>query len=232
MPKLHIVPTPIGNLDDITLRAIKVLQEVDIIYAEDTRTSQVLLKHLNIHKILRSFHLHNEHQLAKSIALEAQSGKRLALISDAGTPGISDPGYLLVRACIAEGVEVECLPGPTAFVPAIVVSGLPCESFVFFGFLPHKKGRATKIAALHDEKKTMVFYESPHRLSKFLLELSTSLGAERNAFVGRELTKKFEEQKRGSLSELHKYFSKSKVKGEIVVVVEGKIKNKKIGQET
>jgi 16S rRNA (cytidine1402-2'-O)-methyltransferase len=219
--KLYLVPTPIGNLEDITLRAIRILKEVDIILAEDTRTSGVLLKHLGIDKKMYAHHQHNEHKTITIISEQIASGKNVALISDAGTPAISDPGFLLVRQCISKGIEVECLPGPTAFVPALVNSGLPCDTFCFEGFLPQKKGRQTKIKSLLNEQRTIVFYESPHRLVKALEQFIEHFGAERKASVSRELSKLFEETKRGTLQELLHYFSAKTVKGEIVIVLEG-----------
>lgn len=224
--KLYIVPTPIGNLEDITLRAIRVLKEVDLILAEDTRKSGILLKHLNIDKKMFAHHQHNEHKTVAMISERIANGEKIALITDAGTPGISDPGFLLIRECIANGVEVECLPGPTAFVPALVNSGLPCDSFCFEGFLPQKKGRQTKIKSLIHEPRTIVLYESPHRLVKALDQLIEFLGPDRLASVSRELTKVFEENKRGSLQELLDYFKTKTVKGEIVMVIEGN-KNKR-----
>ncbi|GAB3764869.1 16S rRNA (cytidine(1402)-2'-O)-methyltransferase [Spirosoma pomorum] len=220
--KLFLVPTPIGNLDDITLRAIKVLQQADAILAEDTRTSGVLLRHLAISKPLHSYHIFNEHQTVQRLIDQLKSGKTLALVSDAGTPGISDPGFLLVRECIKHDIPVECLPGPTAFVPALVNSGLPNDRFTFEGFLPHKKGRQTRLAELADEERTMVFYESPHRLLKTLQQFADLFGPDRQASVSRELTKMFEENRRGPLSELITYFGEKTVKGEIVVCVQGK----------
>ena len=224
--KLYLIPTPIGNLEDITLRAIRILKEVDIILAEDTRTSGNLLKHLGIEKKLYAHHQHNEHKTVAMIAERIAQGEKIALVTDAGTPGISDPGFLLVRECIANGIEVECLPGPTAFVPALVNSGLPCDTFCFEGFLPQKKGRQTKIKSLIHESRTMVFYESPHRLVKALEQFIEFFGAERKASVSRELTKMFEENKTGTLQELRDHYSAKTIKGEIVIVVEG-IKNKK-----
>ena len=226
--KLYIVPTPIGNLEDITLRAIRVLNEVDLILAEDTRKSGLLLKHLNIDKKMFAHHQHNEHKTVTMISERIASGEKIALITDAGTPGISDPGFLLIRECIANGIDVECLPGPTAFVPALVNSGLPCDSFCFEGFLPQKKGRQTKIKSLIHEPRTIVLYESPHRLVKALEQLIEFLGATRQASVSRELTKMFEENKRGSLQELLDYFKSKTIKGEIVIVIEGN-KNKRAG---
>jgi 16S rRNA (cytidine1402-2'-O)-methyltransferase len=224
--KLFIVPTPIGNLEDITLRAIRVLKEVDLILAEDTRKSGVLLKHLNIEKKMFAHHQHNEHKTVAMISERIANGEKIALITDAGTPGISDPGFLLIRECIANGVEVECLPGATAFVPALVNSGLPSDSFCFEGFLPQKKGRQTKIKSLIQEPRTIILYESPHRLVKALEQLIEFLGPTRQASVSRELTKMFEENKRGTLQELLDYFKTKTVKGEIVIVIEGN-KNKR-----
>lgn len=222
--KLYLVPTPIGNLDDITLRSIKVLQSVDGIFAEDTRNSGMLLKHLGISKPLYSHHAHNEHHSAAGIIKLLKEGKTLALISDAGTPGISDPGFLLVRECLKEEIEVECLPGATAFVPALVNSGLPADRFCFEGFLPHKKGRQTRLKNLVEEDRTIIFYESPHRLLKTLEQLCEYLGGERQASVARELTKMFEENQRGTLAEIlaHYTANPNTIKGEIVIVVAGK----------
>ena len=220
--KLFIVPTPIGNLEDITLRAIRILKEVDLILAEDTRKSGILLKHLNIDKKMFAHHMHNEHKTVEMISERIANGEKIALITDAGTPGISDPGFLLIRECIAKGIDVECLPGATAFVPALVNSGLPTDTFCFEGFLPQKKGRQTKIKALMEEHRTMVFYESPHRLVKALEQFIEFFGADRNASVSRELSKMFEENKRGTLKELADYLKTKTVKGEIVIVLEGK----------
>lgn len=217
---LYLVPTPIGNLDDITLRAIKVLQEVDVILAEDTRTSGKLLKHLAISKPLQSYHIHNEHKAVEKLVERMQTGETFALISDAGTPAISDPGFLLVREAIAADLVINCLPGATAFVPALVNSGLPNDKFVFEGFLPHKKGRQTRLKAIAEESRTVVLYESPHRLIKCLEQLREFCG-DRNASVSRELTKMFEETVRGTLTELIQYFTDKGVKGEFVVVIEG-----------
>jgi 16S rRNA (cytidine1402-2'-O)-methyltransferase len=225
--KLYIVPTPIGNLEDITLRAIRVLKEVDLILAEDTRTSGNLLRHLGIEKRLFSHHQHNEHKTVSMIAERIANGEKVALVTDAGTPGISDPGFLLIRECITHGIEIECLPGPTAFVPALVNSGLPCDTFCFEGFLPQKKGRQTRIKSLIHEQRTMVFYESPHRLVKALEQFIEFFGTERKASVSRELTKMFEENKRGTLAELVEYFKTKTIKGEIVIVVAGD-ENKKV----
>ena len=224
MPKLYIVPTPIGNLEDITLRAIRVLKEVDLILAEDTRTSGKLMKHFEIETKMISHHLFNEHREVPQIIEKVLSGASVALISDAGTPGISDPGYLLIRECLKSGIEVECLPGATAFVPALVVSGIPCDCFHFEGFLPQKKGRMTRLNELALIENTIVLYESPHRLLKALEEFSVHFGAERKASVSRELTKLFEETRRGTIAELLEYFKTKTIKGEIVIVVEGKSK--------
>lgn len=217
--ELFIVPTPIGNLEDITLRAINTLKSVDLILAEDTRTSLFLIRHLQIEKPLRSYHQHNEHKVVEEIVEQLNSGKNIALISDAGTPGISDPGFLLIRECIAAGVKVTTLPGATAFVPALVNSGFPCNEFSFYGFLPQKKGRQTRLKLLALEEKTFIVYESPFRLIKLLEELKEYVG-DRRASVSRELSKLFEENKQGTFSELIKHFSAKTVKGEIVVVVE------------
>ncbi|HXB40949.1 MAG TPA: 16S rRNA (cytidine(1402)-2'-O)-methyltransferase [Bacteroidia bacterium] len=231
MAKLFIVPTPIGNLEDITLRAIRILKECDVIFAEDTRNTIHLLKHFSIEKSLKSYHQHNEHKIVSEIVSFISEGKTVALVSDAGTPGISDPGFLLVRECTQAGIDVETLPGATAFVPALVNSGLPCDTFVFIGFLPQKKGRQTKFKSLAEETHTMIFYESPFRLVKTLEELKIYLGEERRASVSRELSKMFEENKRGTLAELTKYFSEKTVKGEIVIIVEGHTKKTKNGKE-
>jgi 16S rRNA (cytidine1402-2'-O)-methyltransferase len=227
--QLYIVPTPIGNLEDITLRAINVLKQVDLILAEDTRTSSFLLKHLDISKPLKSYHQHNEHKILEELMLTLNSGKNIALISDAGTPGISDPGFLLIREAIANNVNIISLPGATAFVPALVNSALPCNEFSFYGFLPQKKGRQTRLKLLAQEEKTFILYESPFRLVKLLQELREHLGAERKACVCRELTKLFEETKRGALTELIEFYTSKTVKGEIVVVVQG---NKNIETES
>lgn len=222
MSKLYLVPTPIGNLEDITLRAIRILKEVDMVYAEDTRTSGNLLRHLGIEKPMQAFHIHNEHQQAERIAEHIASGTTAALLTDAGTPGISDPGFMLVRECLRQGVEVECLPGPTAFVPALINSGLPAERFIFEGFLPHKKGRETKIRNIAEYPYTSILYESPFRLVKTLQQLIEVCGSERRVSVARELTKIHEENVRGTLEEVCSYFSSKEVKGEIVIVLEGK----------
>lgn len=218
---LYIVPTPIGNLEDITLRAIRLLKEVDLILAEDTRTSKKLLDHYHIQTPLRSFHAHNEHGVLSGIVAQLATGISIALISDAGTPGISDPGFLLVRACKEQDIKVECLPGATAFVPALVASGLPCDKFYFEGFLPHKKGRQTRLQYLATLPITFILYESPHRLHKCLLQLIEFCGAERKAAVCREISKLHEEIKLDSLQNLSQYFEEGKAKGEIVIVVEG-----------
>jgi 16S rRNA (cytidine1402-2'-O)-methyltransferase len=224
--KLILVPTPIGNLDDITLRAISVLKEVDLILAEDTRTSSRLLNHLGIDKKLVPHHKFNEHKTAASIISRLKEGNNIALISDAGTPGISDPGFLLVRDCVENHIEVECLPGATALIPALAVSGLPTDRFIFEGFLPQKKGRQKRIQQLAEESRTMVFYESPFRLVKTLTQFEEFFGTDRRACVCRELSKMFEEIKRGALPELRDYYSEHPPKGEIVIVLEGIPKNK------
>lgn len=219
--KLYLVPTPIGNLEDMTLRAIRILKEVDVILAEDTRTSSVLLKHFDIKTPLLSHHKFNEHQAVDNVVQQLLSGQTIALISDAGTPAISDPGFLLVRKCIEKDIEIECLPGATAFVPALVVSGLPADRFCFEGFLPVKKGRQSRLKELVSETRTMIFYESPFRLLKTLTQLAETLGNERKASISREISKFFEETKRGTLYELIEYFSKNAPKGEFVIVVGG-----------
>ena len=221
MSKLYIIPTPIGNLEDITLRSLRILKEVDLILAEDTRTSSKLLRHYEISKPLLSHHKFNEHKTADKIKEKIEAGEDVALISDAGTPGISDPGFLLVRTCVEADIEVECLPGATAFVPALVNSGLPCDRFAFEGFLPPKKGRQKKLTSLETEERTMVFYESPYRLVKTLEQPAEHLGGDRNASVSRELTKIHEENARGTLDSLIEHFKSKTVKGEIVVVVQG-----------
>ena len=222
MGKLVVVPTPIGNLEDITLRALDVLKKCDLILAEDTRTSRVLLKHYGIEARMQSYHKFNEHQTVRAIAERIKSGETVALITDAGTPAISDPGYLLVKACIEEEVEVDCLPGATAFVPALVMSGLPNDRFVFEGFLPQKKGCQTRFKQLSEETKTMVFYESPFRVVKTLNQLAEFLGGERRASASREISKMFQETVRGTLQELFDHFSENQLKGEFVIVVAGK----------
>jgi 16S rRNA (cytidine1402-2'-O)-methyltransferase len=218
---LYLVPTPIGNLKDITLRALEVLQAVDAVIAEDTRKSGLLLKHFNIDKKFIPFHQHNEHKVLESICMKLATGIDMALITDAGTPGISDPGFLLVRACVQAGIEVCSLPGATAFVPALVNSGLPCDRFCFEGFLPVKKGRQTRLESLKTEQRTMVFYESPHRLIKTLTQFKEVFGELRQASVSREITKIYEENKRGTLDELITYFNTQNIRGEMVILVEG-----------
>ena len=220
--KLYLVPTPIGNLEDITLRAIRVLKEVDLILAEDTRTSGKLLKHYEISTHMHSHHMHNEHKTVANIVQRIKNGESIALISDAGTPGISDPGFLLARACIENGVEIECLPGATAFVPALVNSGLPNDKFIFEGFLPVKKGRQTRLIFLAEETRTIIFYESPHKLLKTLTNFAEYFGADRPISVSRELTKLYEETLRGTVAEMIEHFTNKPPKGEFVVVVGGK----------
>lgn len=219
--RLYIVPTPVGNLDDMTFRAVNVLKEADLILAEDTRTSGVLLKHFGITAPMRSHHKFNEHEEAPKIAERVLAGEKIALISDAGTPGISDPGFMLGRECVRLGADVECLPGATAFVPALVASGLPCDRFVFEGFLPPKKGRATRLSLLSADSRTVVIYESPKRLQRTLRQLADSFGGERRACVCREISKLHETYHRGTLGELSNYFEMNQAKGEIVIVIEG-----------
>ena len=221
MAKLYLVPTPVGNLGDMTYRAVTVLREVDLILAEDTRTSKTLLQHYQINTPMQSNHKYNEHQKLGQIIDRLHAGENIAVITDAGTPGISDPGFLVVRECVKEGIEVETLPGATAFVPALVNSGLPCDRFVFEGFLPQKKGRQTKLNSLTECKYTMVFYESPFRLVKTLEQLAEVLGADRKAAVCREITKLHEETQRGTLAELAQHYTEKGVKGEIVIIVAG-----------
>ena len=221
MSKLTLVPTPVGNLGDITLRALEVLKEVDLVLAEDTRKTGLLLKHFQISKPLRSHHKFNEHGTRESLIAQLASGVTMAMVSDAGTPGISDPGFLLVRACIENEIQVETLPGATAFVPALVNSGIPCDRFVFEGFLPPKKGRNKRFSLLAEEQRTMVFYESPHRLEKSLRQMAEYFGSDRSASVSREISKMHEENARGTLEELANHFSSKTVKGEIVIVVAG-----------
>ena len=221
MAKLYLVPTPVGNLADMTYRAVTVLREVDLILAEDTRTSKTLLQHYQINTPMQSNHKYNEHQKLGQIIDRLHAGENIAVITDAGTPGISDPGFLVVRECVKEGIEVETLPGATAFVPALVNSGLPCDRFVFEGFLPQKKGRQTKLNSLTECKYTMVFYESPFRLVKTLEQLAEVLGADRRAAVCREITKLHEETQRGTLAELARHYTEKGVKGEIVIIVAG-----------
>jgi len=222
MSKLFLVPTPIGNLEDMTFRAIKVLKEVDFILAEDTRTSGKLLKHFEITTQMHSHHMHNEHKSIQGILQRIKNGETCALISDAGTPAISDPGFLLTRACVEEKIDIECLPGATAFVPALVNSGLPNDKFVFEGFLPVKKGRQTRLNLLAEETRTIIFYESPHKLVKTLGNFIEYFGADRKVSVSRELTKMFEETFRGTAANVLEHFSKKTPKGEIVIIVEGK----------
>ena len=222
MSKLYLVPTPIGNLDDITLRAIKVLKEVDLILAEDTRTSGKLLKHFDISTHMQSHHMHNEHKTVNNLIQRLQNGETIALISDAGTPAISDPGFLLTRACVENNIEVDCLPGATAFVPALVNSGLPNDKFVFEGFLPVKKGRQTRLKFLAEETRTMIFYESPHKLIKTLSNFVEYFGEDRQVSVSRELTKLYEETIRGTAKEVLEHYTNKPPKGEIVIVVAGK----------
>lgn len=219
--KLYLVPTPVGNLGDMTYRAVEVLKSVDIILAEDTRTSRVLMQHYGIETPLQSYHIFNEHQIVQSIVEKLLTGVSIAVVTDAGTPGISDPGFLLVREAIKAGIEVECLPGATAFVPALIDSGLPCDRFVFEGFLPHKKGRQTAIQRLAEEKRTMIIYESPFRLVKLLEQLKEVLGEERQVSVSREISKLHAETVRGTLREVLTHFSAKEVKGEIVVILAG-----------
>ena len=221
MPKLYIIPTPIGNLEDMTYRAVRLLGEVDMVLAEDTRTSQVLLKHYGIERKLYAHHKFNEHASAEEVARQIEAGRSVALISDAGTPGISDPGFLLVRTCLEHDIEVETLPGATAFVPALVQSGFPCDKFCFEGFLPQKKGRKKRLAALAEEPRTMIFYESPFRVLKALGEFGEVFGMERRVSVSRELSKKFEQTVRGTIAEVMAHFEAHPPKGEFVMVVEG-----------
>ena len=222
MSKLFLVPTPIGNLEDITFRSVRILNEADLILAEDTRTSGKLLKHFDIKTPMQSFHMHNEHKVLDKMIDKLKLGIKIALISDAGTPGISDPGFLLVRACVEEGIETECLPGATALIPAIVQSGFPTDRFIFEGFLPPKKGRQTRFKQWSEETRTIVFYESPHKIVKTLSQLQEFVGGDRRLSVSRELSKKFEETVRGTVNELVLHFSKKAPKGEFVIVLEGK----------
>lgn len=221
MSKLYIVPTPIGNLEDMTLRAIRILKEVDLILAEDTRTTGILLKHFDIKNKLQSHHKFNEHSQVGQIVLRIKGGETVALVSDAGTPGISDPGFLIVREALKEGITVETLPGATAFVPALVSSGLPCDRFCFEGFLPQKKGRQTRLKELSEEKRTMIFYESPYRLLKTLVQFTEFFGEDRYGAVAREISKLHEEKVQGCLAELVAYFTMNEPRGEIVIIVEG-----------
>lgn len=227
MAKLYIVPTPIGNLDDITLRAVNVLRDVDFILAEDTRTTSFMLKHLGIEKKLYSHHKFNEHATVKMVAESIAAGRNAALVSDAGTPGISDPGFLLVRTCVEAGIEVETLPGATALIPALVQSGFPCDRFCFEGFLPQKKGRAKQLQSLAAEERTMIFYESPYRVVKCLEQFAEVFGPERRVSVSRELTKKFEQTVRGTVAEVLEHFRTTDPKGEFVIVLAGKPKPKR-----
>lgn len=222
MSKLCLVPTPIGNLEDITLRSLRILKEADIIFAEDTRVTKKLLNHFEISQHVVPFHSHNEHKALSATIDKIKSCGLAVLVSDAGTPGISDPGFLLARECINEGIQVECLPGPTAVIPALVASGFPCDRFCFEGFLPHKKGRQTKLLALEQEERTIVLYESPHRLVKCLAQIEEFMGADRKVCVVRELSKMFEEFKRGTALEVKNYYEKNPPKGEIVIIIEGK----------
>jgi len=222
MSKLFLVPTPIGNLEDITLRAIRILKESDLILAEDTRTSGKLLKHLDVNTHMQSFHMHNEHKMLDRIIEKLKMGSQIAMISDAGTPGISDPGFLLVRACVENGIPTECLPGATALIPALVQSGFPTDRFIFEGFLPPKKGRQTRLLSWAEETKTIVFYESPHKIGKTLLQLQEFVGGDRKLSVSREISKKFEETVRGTVDELIVHFQEKAPKGEFVVILEGK----------
>lgn len=227
MGTLYLVPTPVGNLEDITLRALRILKEADVVLAEDTRTSGILLKHYDIKTRLCSHHKFNEHQTAEAFAARMAAGEVMALISDAGTPAISDPGFMLVRACVERGVEVQCLPGATAFVPALVASGLPCERFTFEGFLPQKKGRATRLEQLKEEPRTMIFYESPYRVVKTLAQFAETFGAERRVAACREISKLHEECVRGTMAEVLAHFEENEPRGEFVIVVEGLVREKK-----
>tara|TARA_B110000003_G_C16654068_1_gene535607 strand:- start:2400 stop:3068 length:669 start_codon:yes stop_codon:yes gene_type:complete len=222
MSKLYLIPTPIGNLEDITFRALRLLKELDIVLAEDTRTTKKLFSHYEIDTQLAAFHMHNEHKVLGKWIARLKGGETIALVSDAGTPAISDPGFLLVRECVKEGIEVDCLPGATAFVPALVNSGLPSEKFIFEGFLPVKKGRQTRLILLAEEERTMIFYESPHRIIKTLSQFMEYFGEERFVSVSREISKMFEETKRGTMKEVREYFEEKKPKGEFVVIVAGK----------
>ncbi len=222
MSKLYVIPTPIGNLDDITLRAIRYLKEVSLVLAEDTRTSKRLFSHFDIQTPITSFHMYNEHRVLNKFINIIKSGQKIALISDAGTPGISDPGFLLVRECIDKEIDVECLPGPTAFVPALINSGIPSEKFIFEGFLPLKKGRKSRLEFLSNEKRTIIFYESPHRLVKTLSQICQNFGESRKLSISREISKIYEENIRGTAKELLTYYENKKPKGEIVIIVEGK----------
>jgi 16S rRNA (cytidine1402-2'-O)-methyltransferase len=222
MSKLYLIPTPIGNLEDITLRALRLLKELDMVLAEDTRTTRKLFTHYEISTPLAPFHMHNEHKVVNKWIERLKSGEKIALVSDAGTPAISDPGFLLVRECVKNDIEVDCLPGATAFVPALVNSGLPSEKFIFEGFLPSKKGRQTRLKILAEEERTMIFYESPHRIVKTLSQFMEYFGDERIVSVSREISKMFEETKRGSMKYVKEYFEEKKPKGEFVIIVDGK----------
>ena len=222
MSKLYLIPTPIGNLEDITLRALRLLKEMDMVLAEDTRTTRKLFTHYEISTPLAPFHMHNEHKVVNKWIERLKSGEKIALVSDAGTPAISDPGFLLVRECVKNDIEVDCLPGATAFVPALVNSGLPSEKFIFEGFLPSKKGRQTRLKILAEEERTMIFYESPHRIVKTLSQFMEYFGDERIVSVSREISKMFEETKRGSMKYVKEYFEEKKPKGEFVIIVDGK----------
>ncbi|MDH6309725.1 16S rRNA (cytidine1402-2'-O)-methyltransferase [Dysgonomonas sp. PFB1-18] len=222
MGKLYIIPTPVGNLEDMTFRAIRLLREAGLILAEDTRTTGILLKHFDIQNKMQSYHKFNEHKAVSHIVERLNAGENIALVSDAGTPGISDPGFLVVRECVKAGIEVECLPGATAFVPALVASGIPSDRFCFEGFLPQKKGRMTRLKILAEEPRTIVFYESPHRVTKTLTQLAEYLGEERYAATCREISKMYEEVRRGTLKELISHFSVNEPRGEFVIVVSGK----------
>ena len=222
MSKLYLIPTPIGNLEDITIRALRLLKEVDMVLAEDTRTTRKLFTHYDINTSLSPFHMHNEHKVLNKWIERLKLGETIALVSDAGTPAISDPGFLLVRECVKNNIEVDCLPGATAFVPALVNSGLPSEKFIFEGFLPAKKGRQTRLKLLAEEDRTMIFYESPHRVVKTLSQFMEYFGSERVVSVSREISKMFEETKRGSAKDVMEYFEEKKPKGEFVIIVEGK----------
>ena len=222
MSKLFLVPTPIGNLEDITLRAIRILEESDLILAEDTRTSGKLLKHLKVTTQMQSFHMHNEHRMLERMIEKLKMGMQISMISDAGTPGISDPGFLLVRACVENDIPTECLPGATALIPALVQSGFPTDRFIFEGFLPPKKGRQTRLKEWAEETKTIVFYESPHKIAKSLVQLQEFVGGERRLSISREISKKFEETVRGTVNELIVHFEEKAPKGEFVVILEGK----------
>jgi 16S rRNA (cytidine1402-2'-O)-methyltransferase len=231
MARLILVPTPIGNLEDITLRAIRILKECDLILAEDTRVTAHLLKHFEISKPLKSYHQHNEHKIINELVQQILANNITVLVSDAGTPAISDPGFLLVRECIKEGITIETLPGPTAFVPALVNSGLPCNEFAFYGFLPQKKGRLSKWLLLKEESKTFILYESPYRLIKLLEEIILHLGPQRFISVSREISKLFEENKRGEAQEVLTYFKSKTIKGELVIVIQGKLQSEDINDE-